>query len=107
MTTGSTMLYTRNPSDVEALFLGSLRDLHAAELWLRGHGLDSAHRHPALAARGLLVPTGPGGQFTVARLGQWLVHDLTIGAFSVLDDDDFTALHRPSTLTALVDATRQ
>lgn len=101
--------WTRRATDVEALYLGDLGDLHCAELWLRGHHVDTAHRHPAVAARGLLVPTGPGGQFTVARIGHWVVHDLTTGRFDLTDNDTFLALHRTPTprgdLEALIDAT--
>ena len=98
--------WARRPTTVTAMPLTDLRDLHAAELWLRGHGIETAHRHPALAGRGLLVPTGPAGAFTVARLGQWIVHDLTTGRFTVEGDADFRALHTPDPLTALVDATQ-
>lgn len=99
-------LYQRTPTDVEAMQLVTPRDLHVADLWLRGHGVETAHRHPALASRGLLVPAGPGGIFTIAKLGQWLVHDLTTGEFTVVDDDMFRLVHRPSDLTAVVDAVR-
>ncbi|SNR32912.1 hypothetical protein [Blastococcus mobilis] len=102
-------LWTRQPSTVEALQLVELRDLHAAELWLRGHGLESAHRHPALAGRGLLVPAGPGGIFTIAKLGQWLTRDRVTGDFAVPDDRTFRRVHTPlphDELTALVDATQ-
>ena len=100
--------WTRRATDVDALPLTDQRDLHCAEGWLRGHGVDVAHRHPALAGRGLLVP-GPGGLLSVARLGQWLVHDLTVGGFTVEHDGDFRALHREpgarGDLEALIDAT--
>lgn len=88
-------LHHRPASSVEAMQLVTPRDLHLADLWLRAHGVESAHRHPAVAGRGLLVPAGPGGIFTVARLGQWLVRCLTTGRFEVLDDADFRALHQP------------
>lgn len=81
-------LWTRNAAPVEALHLTTLRELHAAEEWLRAHGVETAHRHPALTRRGLLVPTGPG-QFTAARLGQWVVRDTTTGTWAVVDGDQF------------------
>lgn len=101
--------YTRLPADVEALHLESLRDLHVAELWMRGHGAETAHRHPALTGRALLVPTGPAGMFTVAQLGQWLVLDQATGEFTVVPDNRFRATHRPQFATvtpALRQATR-
>src|SRR4051812_43101567 len=97
-------LYQRTATDVEAIYLGTPRDLHVADLWLRAHGVETAHRHPALATRGLLVPAGPGGIFTIAKLGQWLCHDLTTGEFTVVDDDVFQLVHRASDLTAVADA---
>jgi hypothetical protein len=99
-------LFQRIPTDVEAMQLCTPRDLHVADLWLRAHGVESAHRHPAIASRGLLVPAGPGGIFTIARLGQWLTRDLTTGEFTVPDDDLFQLVHRASDLTAVADALR-
>lgn len=83
------------------------RDLRVADVWLRGNGVESASRHPTLGARGLAI-VGPGGVFTVAKLGQWLTHDLTTGEWEVVDDDLFTQVHRvtSSDLTALADATQ-
>lgn len=100
-------LFQRLASDVEAHELVTPRDLHIADVWLRGHGVEAAHRHPALAGRGLLVPAGPGGIFTIAKLGQWLTHDLTTGEFTVADDDLFRLVHKPSDLTALADAIQE
>lgn len=88
-------LHHRPATDTEAMQLVTPRDLHVADLWLRAHGVECAHRHPAVAGRGLLVPAGPGGIFTIARLGQWLTRCLTTGRFEVLDDHDFRALHQP------------
>lgn len=88
-------LYERQASRVEAMQLCTPRDLHVADLWLRAHGVESAHRHPYIAQRGLLVPAGPGGIFTIARLGQWLTLDRTTGEWAVVDDPVFRAVHRP------------
>jgi hypothetical protein len=87
--------YMRRPTGVEAIHLGTARDMHVAEVWMRGHGLEAAHRHPALAGRGLLVSAGPGGQFTVARIGQWLTRDTVLGDFTVCDDGPFRLVHTP------------
>lgn len=89
-------LYRRQPSDVEAHQLVTPRDLHLADLWLRAHGMESAHRHPAVSGRGLLVPAGPGGIFTIAKLGQWVCRDLTTGEFLTADDDLFQLVHTPA-----------
>lgn len=97
--------FTRRPSEVQAMQLVTPRDLHVAEVWLRGHGVESASRHPTLGARGMAI-VGPGGVLTVARLGQWLTHDLTTGEWEVVDDDTFRLVHRASDLMALVDATQ-
>jgi hypothetical protein len=99
--------YMRRPTEVEALPLLTPRDMHVAEMWMGGHGVEAAHRHPALASRGLLVPAGPPGVFTVARLGQWLVRDVELGDFAVCEDDAFRAVHTPhlaDALAALPDA---
>ena len=58
----------------ETIHLTDTAALHAAEEWLRAHGLESAQRHDALTDRALLLPVGRGW-FQVARLGQWLVLD--------------------------------
>lgn len=98
-------LYRRRATSVQAMQLVTPRDLHVAELWMRAHGVHTAHRHPALTGRGLLVPTGPRSYVT-ATLGQWLTHDQASGLFDVADDDVFRLLHALPVLAAVVDATQ-
>ena len=80
--------WLRRPTPVEVIHLSDATRLHAADIWLRAHGVHSAHRHPAFAARSLLVSGD------VARLGQWLVRDLATGEFELLDDGAFRAHHQ-------------
>lgn len=75
--------FTRNPSQVEAMCLDHAGSLNVAATWLRGHNLQVALSHPTLIERALMVP-GPAG--FIARVGQWIVHDLTAGTWSAVDD---------------------
>lgn len=85
--------FTRNATEVEAMPLDGPADLHLVELWLRGHGLRVSLTHPTLISRGLMV-VGPTG--FVARLGQWVVHDITAGTWGAVDDRLFrTGLYAP------------
>jgi hypothetical protein len=83
--------FTRLPSPVEAMRLSTVADVHDAERWLRSHGVQSAIR---LGYRdGALQITGPNGATIPASLGQWLVFDLTLRDFTVLDDEHFRVGH--------------
>ena len=97
MTSPRVESWTRRPIDVEALPLDGLHALHVGERWLAMHGLEVAHRHPAVLGRALLVPVGPGGAFRVARIGQRLIFDAVTGRPEVLDEDEFLLLHERTT----------
>ena len=94
--------WIRRPIDVEALPLDGLHALHVGERWLAMHGLEAAHRHPAVLGRALLVPAGPGGAFRVARIGQRLIFDAVTGRPEVLDEDEFLLTHDRRTPTLAV-----
>lgn len=80
--------FIRNAAPVDALHLGTPDDLDVAAVWLRRAGVARVLRD------GDELTVGEGRTRMTVRLGQVLVHDPAVGAFTVEDDQHFRACHQ-------------
>jgi len=78
----TTLLFTREAVRVEAMRLGTSRDMDRAQDWLHAHGVAASVLNGVLRAR-----AWDGLRLTV-HLGQWLCYEPATGVFEVRDGDE-------------------